>query len=127
MIKINIQKPFKLVAVDLLQLPKSTIGYNYAFILIDHFSKWVAVVLIKNKHTSLVTTAFNAREFRGPEFRDFLKFHQIHHIYMTPYSPASNGITERVNKTLIQYLHLSLNNPLDWDLQLPQVALPYYH
>lgn len=39
MIKIHTRYPFELVAVDLLQLPKSSKGNNYAMVLIDHYSK----------------------------------------------------------------------------------------
>ncbi|RXG52267.1 hypothetical protein Avbf_15444, partial [Armadillidium vulgare] len=36
-LKINARFPFELVAVDLLQLPKSSKGNSYVFILIDHY------------------------------------------------------------------------------------------
>ncbi|RXG56021.1 hypothetical protein Avbf_18182 [Armadillidium vulgare] len=36
-IKINTRFPFELVAVDLLQLPKSSKGNSYIFVLIDHY------------------------------------------------------------------------------------------
>lgn len=98
------------------------------FVLIDHFSKWIAAVPIRTKHTSIVTTVLknilpylpilpnhllsdNAREFRGPEFEALLQSSHVRHIYTTPYNPASNGVTERVNRTLIQYLRVSENPP----------------
>ncbi|KAL7635049.1 UNVERIFIED_CONTAM: hypothetical protein RMT77_014034 [Armadillidium vulgare] len=141
-IKINTRFPFELVAVDLLQLPKSSKGNSYIFVLIDHYSKWIAIVPLRSKHTSLVTAALknilpylplipsrllsdNAREFRGPEFEELLILHNIKHIYTTPYNPSSNGITERVNRTLIQYLRGTLSNPSNWDIQLSSVALIY--
>ncbi|KAB7503019.1 Longitudinals lacking protein-like [Armadillidium nasatum] len=37
MLKINTKFPFELVAVDLLQLPKSSKGNSYIFVLIDHY------------------------------------------------------------------------------------------
>ncbi|RXG73158.1 Pro-Pol polyprotein [Armadillidium vulgare] len=128
-LKINTRFPFELVAVDLLQLPKSSKGNSYVFILIDHYSKWIATVPLKSKHTSIVTAALrtilpylplipsrllsdNAREFRGPEFEELLILHNIKHIYTTPYNPASNGITERVNRTLIQYLREEYNHSI---------------
>src|SRR5215469_12748365 len=144
-LQIKTTYPFQMVAVDLLQLPKTRKGYNYLLVTIDHYSKWLAAVPIKTKSSANVSHAFlysilpflpflptkllsdNGREFVAPEFEQLLEIYHIAHIYTTPYSPSSNGAVERVNRTLIQYLRVALKDSHAWDESLPKVIISYNH
>lgn len=81
----------ELVAMDLIQFPKSTRGNQYALVMVDHFTKWVSAVLLRNKQSTTVTTVIkhqilpflpklperlltdNGREFIVPELEEFLR------------------------------------------------------
>ena len=144
-IKISTDFPFELVAMDLLQLPKTKQGNNYALVMVDHHTKWIAAVPIKNKQSFTITNTFqqlmlpylpniperiltdNGREFVGPEFEEMLQLNNIKHILSTPYTPSSNGAVERINRTIIQYLRMSITDYTMWDKELPRIVLIYNH
>ena len=87
--------PFSLVAVDLLQLPACE-GYIGCFVMVDHHSKWLVAVPIRNKRAALVTSHFeervlavlpckpesiltdNGSEFISGEFKHVLQKYDIH-------------------------------------------------
>ena len=134
-----------MVPIDLLQLPRSIQGYSYLVVVVDHYSKWLAVSPIKSKSSENVTKAFlysilpflpysptkilsdNGREFIAPEFENILTDYNIAHIYTTPYSPSSNGAVERVNRTIIQHLRLALTEKQSWVELLPKIVIVYNH
>ena len=144
-LKIATTRPFELVAMDLIQFPRSARGNQYAVVMVDHFTKWVSAIPLRNKQSSSVASAFkqnilpflpklperlltdNGREFIGPEFEELLRNQEIKHVLTTPYTPASNGAVERVNRTLSQYLRMAITRPSLWDEDLPQVVLVYNH
>ena len=109
---------FSLVAADLLQLPACE-GYIGCLVVVDHHSKWLVAVPIRNKRAALVASLFeervlaalprkperiltdNGSEFNSGEFKHVLQRYDIHHIFCTPYHPQSNGAVERSNQTVI--------------------------
>src|SRR5215469_16405829 len=144
-IQIKTTYPFQMVAMDLLQLPKTNKGYAYLLVVIDHYSKWLAAVPIRTKSSANVANALlysilpflpflptkvltdNGREFIAPYFEKVLETYNMVHIYTTPYSPSSNGAVERVNRTILQYLRMALTDSLAWDELLPKVLITYNH
>ena len=58
--KISAQKPFEMIAVDLLQLPHSR-GINVLLVAIDHHSKWASAVPVKDKKGKTVAKALEER------------------------------------------------------------------
>ena len=116
-IKLEAPFPFYLVAIDLMTFPKSRNGNVAVLVVIDHFSKWMAAVPLKNKTATLVSNALryvlpgllkipvhimsdNGPEFRSQETEHVFEDFGIRHIYTSPYSPASNGVVERANRSL---------------------------
>ncbi len=53
MLKIVAPKPFELVATDLIQLPPSRTGHIGCLVCVDHGSKWIAAVPIRNKNLTI--------------------------------------------------------------------------
>ena len=141
MLKIQTHAPFELMAVDLVSLPVTSQGYIGVLVLVDHYSKWLAVAPIKNKRSSTVINLLerqifpsllklplrilsdNGPEFNSLEFGDFMEKYNIHHVRMTAYKPSSNGAVERVNRTLISFLRDLSSHPGDWVSYLPQAIL----
>ena len=142
-LKIQSHKPFDLVAIDLLQFIKSKKGNIALLVLIDHFSKFLAVVPIKNKKSQTIADSLkheilpllpslpmrllsdNGTEFRGSEFERVLSEFQIEHIYSTPYMPTSNGCVERSNRTIIEMLKGLGSKQNEWDQNLSILVITY--
>ena len=142
--KIQTDCPFQMVAVDLLQLPNTGRQLNTVLVAIDHFSKWLSVLPIKDKKGATVARALEERllpnlpalptrilsdngpEFRSKEFNEVLKKFCIEHTYTTPYKPSSNGCVERSNRTIMNLLKgLIKENPQKWSEELPKAITIY--
>lgn len=142
-LKIDSGSPFSLLAVDLLLLPQTSRGYIGCLMTIDHSSKWLSCVPIRNKQAQTVSIAFesgvlsglpamparvlsdNGKEFASSIFNELLDKYNIEHIYSTPYKPSSNGAVERVNRTVIERLRCKCSSSDSWDLELPKVVVDY--
>lgn len=135
--------PFELLAVDLVALPRTAAGFIGCLVAVDHYSKWVSMIPIKNKKSVTIATALaervfpflikipskilsdNGPEFAGGEFSAFLEVSGIDHVLTTPYHPASNGCVERVNRT-IQAILRGLECKADsWDKFLAKAVTIY--
>ena len=146
--KIETSYPFELVAVDLVELPKSRSGKGCCLTVVDHYTKWVTMVPLTNKKGSTVARAFervvmpsltrkpstilsdNGPEFRSGCFKEMLAEYGIEHVYTTPYKPSSNGAVERVNRTMLQFLKGLVRYGKDWEEELTRALLVYngtYH
>lgn len=141
MLKIQCSYPFELVSMDLLNLPITPRRFCCCLVIIDHFSKWLSVVPLTDKTSNSVVSALKTRvlpslpaipnriltdngpEFSSVEFDSLLAQFGITHVLTTPYNPTSNGVVERVNRTVLQLLR-SKKTP-DWDLVLPEVIISY--
>ena len=144
MLKISTSSPFELVSVDVLAMPTSK-GYCGILVAIDHHSKWLSAVPIRNKTTNeICDKLFNAiipsfsgkvrnilsdngREFASMEFEQHCSNLSIRHIFTTPYSPSSNGSVERANRTIIGFLRSRCDDATKWPIQLPKVVIDYNH
>ena len=145
MIKIESAYPFDLIAADLILLPKTSRGHIGCLVVVDHFSKWLSIVPIRNKTASTVASVFaervlptlpvkpnriltdNGVEFRSDLFNSILSTVGIKHIYSTPYKPSSNGAVERCNRTVSQLLRCMAEKPGSWDTNLPVAVMDYNH
>ena len=143
-LRIQTSAPFELVAIDVMMFPKSKRGNVAVVVCVDHFSKWLVAVPVRDKRARTVTRVFeeqvlpsfagiparvlsdNGAEFRAEEFNRLLDSYNISHVYSTPYRAASNGCVERCNRTVIQLLKgLIKDEPLLWDALLPRVLSVY--
>ena len=60
-LKISTSYPFELLAVDLMSLPRTRSGFVACLVAVDHFSKFVAAVPLKNKQSQTVVEALSQR------------------------------------------------------------------
>ena len=146
-IQIQSKYPFQLSAVDLLQLQKTSRGNVALLVFVDHYSKWVSAIPIRDKRGITVSNALkskilpyvpkipeqilsdNGPEFVSSEFCKVLEDYNISHVFSSPYHAPGNGACERVNRTLIQMLKFA-NKDEDWDLNINEVIINYnntYH
>ena len=147
-LKVDASFPFNIVAMDLVKFPRSKKGNEVALVVIDHFSKWMLAVPLKNKTSISVASALkcdifpnmirmplniltdNGKEFTGKETEGVLKCFDVKHLYSSPYTPSSNGAVERVNQTLIGIIKALSDDLSDWDKVLHRAVIIYnqtYH
>ena len=144
-LKITTTSPFELVAMDLISLPITSCRYVGCLMMVDHFTKWVTAIPIRNKQSRTICRALehnilpnvprvpvriltdNGPEFTSQEFRTVLERFNIVHVKTTPYKPSSNGAVERVNRTIGEFLRVLTNEVHKWDEFLPNVLLTYNH
>ena len=146
MLKVSAAGPFDLLAADLVVLPRSSLGHIGCLVVIDHFSKWLVCVPIRNKSAATVASAFehrviphlvgkpnrlltdNGKEFVAQEFETVLQEYGLKHVYSSLYKPSSNGAVERVNRTVIEMLRcVAGQNGVQWDKQLARAVVAYNH
>ena len=142
-LKVDARFPFNVVAIDLLQFPTSSTGNKVVLVAVDHYSKWLSAVPLKDKTAESVAIALrrniipalprlpkhilsdNGREFKAQRVDEVLREFDIRHLYSSPYHPSSNGAVERINRTLKDTLKAIIEQPNMWDRALPKAIVNY--
>ena len=133
--------PLEHVSADLIDLRGSATGHRYVLSLIDHHSRYLQLVPLRNKEAGTVAKAFidhfvtlfgpprTLQSDQGSEFLNNL-FQEVCHIiqtrtaYTVAYHPQANGVVERSNRVVKDALaSLVATRPSRWPDYLPQVRL----
>ncbi len=136
-------KPGQVVAFDYLgPLPKTDIGNEFVFLIVDLFSRHAeGYALSKELKDSKGFVSILVNEYiprwgcphtwlsdRGPEFatgvaKGVYKMLGTVKKFTSSYHPQTNGMVERLNHTVCQMLaHLIVDNQKDWDVMLGHVV-----
>ena len=127
----NVGAPFERVALGIIgPLPKSSNGNKYALVVVDYFSKWLEVIPLPNQRATTIAAALprevvsrhgislelhSDRSFESAVFK-FMQFLRIKKTRTTSLHSQSDGLVERMIRTLLQYLSLYITeNQKDWD------------
>ena len=121
--QILFDKPRQRYILDLSELPdliKENTDFKYFMHLIDHYSKFLFGLLLKDKKGDTIlkelehiflTTGFpkeiccdNGKEFRNSKFSQFLNDNNVKEIHGLPRKPHSQGVCERVHQTIAKDL-----------------------
>ena len=105
--RIKAHKEFDVVAIDLLKLPTSKQGYTYAWVAVDHFTRFAWVVPIKSKSAIATLEAFltldmpvnkprvllsdNGTEFCNETFDQYCRTFGIEQHFTVPYHQKKMG------------------------------------
>ncbi|EPB70881.1 integrase core domain protein [Ancylostoma ceylanicum] len=124
-------KPFEVVGIDILELGPTTSGNRYAVPVIDHFSKFAAAYPVADKSAETVARTFFTRwiaegcrwpktilsdkggEFENKVMAEIMRITKVEHMMTKGYNPRENGITERLNGTIVAMLRRSTVVPAE--------------
>ena len=129
--------PWGDIAVDLLEIHCG----NHLLLVVDNYSRWPEVILLKKTDASHVTRAMegifqthgipdsvrsdNGLPFSSAEFEGFLDYLGIVHLKGIPYGPQSNGEVERCIKTLLKIMRITTLEGKDWKKALQNFLFQY--
>jgi transposase InsO family protein len=120
-------------------LPTSRNGNRYILVMVDHFTRWVEAIPTADQTGETVARAFKENViarfgipdavitdqgpcFESKSFQDMLRSWGVKRRRTSPYHPQANGVTERFNRTLKEWLS---SHNTDWEEKLPEVLFNY--
>lgn len=140
---ITVGDPFGMVAVDFLELPRSSRGNKYCMVVSDYYTKWPEVVALPDQQALTVARALVSEvisrhgvprvlhsdqggSFENKVIRELCRILGTKKVRTTPYHPQSDGLVERLNRTFLNILSKYVDkDPSDWDLWLDIAAFAY--
>ncbi len=143
LVPIESTHPMEMLSIDFMHLDRCKGGFEYALVVIDHFTRFAQVYATKKKSgTAAADKIFN--EFvlkfglpsrihhdQGPEFDNKL-FHRLEQLSgirssrTTGYHPQGNGQCERMNRTILNMLKtLNDTEKSNWKAHLSSLAFAY--
>lgn len=142
--KYVVGSPHERIAVDVAgPFPVSKSGNKYILVVIDYFTKWVEVYPIPNQEAVTVAKVMvnnwvsrfgvplelhsdQGRNFESAVFQEMCSTMSIKKTRTTPLHPQSDGMVERFNRTLENFLaKVVSSNQLTWDEHIPMFLLAY--
>ena len=135
--------PFQMISIDYVHLDKCKGGFNYALVVVDHFTRFCQIYATRTKSSKAAASKLfgefilqfgfphqihhdQGGEFNSQLFKELHKLTKIRATNTTPYHPMGDGQVERCNRTIINLLKaLEENEKGDWKSHLPKIAFAY--
>ncbi|UYV61958.1 hypothetical protein LAZ67_1007166, partial [Cordylochernes scorpioides] len=136
--------PFERIGIDFVgPLPSTKRRRKWIIVLTDYYTKYaetkaVSEATVKEVSTFLIEHIIlrhGAPRFlisdRGSQFtsnlmKEVMKMCKVKHCFTTSYHPQTNGLTERLNRTLINMISMYVNtDQKNWDEILPFITHAY--
>ena len=140
---IPVQRPFQILGIDIMELPKTTTGNRYVIVLQDFLTKWPMVYAAPDQKAERIACllAEEVVPFCGvPEVvlsdrgtnllfhlvQDVCRLLGIKKLNTTSYHPQCDGMVERLNRTLKAMLRKHASQfGTQWDTYLSGVVWAY--
>ena len=137
------EQPHQLLVMDILGPLRRAGKYSYILVLMDHFSKFSCFVALKDTTTATIIRKVenryirnfgppksilsdNGPQFKSKEFKNFCFKYSIKKIFTSPYHPQCNGLVERQNRTVKNFLRSAiLPSHQNWSQLLGNLQLKY--
>ena len=135
--------PFEMICIDYLKLPPCRGGFQYALVVIDHFTRFSQAYATKTKSSKdAANKIFNefilqfglpqkihhdqGKEFNSGLFKELHRLAGVKLSNTTPYHPEGDGKVERFNRTLINMLRsIPESQKKNWKAYLPKLMFAY--
>ena len=140
----NVGSPFERIGIDILgPLPATERGNRYLVVVMDYFTKWPEVFPVPNQEAETVAAGLmenvisrfgvpmeihsdQGRNFESEVFQCLMKVLGITKTRTTALHPQSDGMVERFNKTILDYLSKFIDDhQSDWDKLINLCMLAY--
>ena len=141
--RVTASRPFEVLSMDYLKLDKNENGYQKVLVVTDVFTKFSFAFPTKNETAYitarlLVDNIFNVfgipskllsdrgRNFESDVIKQLCDIMGIKKVFTCPYSPKSDAICERFNRTLISMIGtLTKDQRAQWHKYLPHLVSVY--
>jgi hypothetical protein len=136
--------PLERVSLDVMgPLPKSDKDNKFVLLICDYFTKWVEAYPIPNQEACTIADKFvkefvcrfgvprrlitdQGTNFQSRLFNEVCMLLDIDKNRTTPYHPQSDGLVERMNRTVEAMLSMFVSpGQRDWDDFLPYIMMAY--
>ena len=121
-----------MIAADILEVTHSTNNNRYLLVVQDYFTKWVEAIALPDqtavrKFTNELTKIFctyglpeilhsdQGRNFESTILAETLSVFGIKKSQTTAYHPQGDGMVERFNRSLLQFLQAYVDRENDWE------------
>ena len=143
LVPIEATYPFEMLSIDFLHLDPCSGGYEYALVACDHFTRYTQIFATKKKSaTAAADKLYNqmikifgfpvrihsdqGKEFDNALFSRLEKLSGIKRSRTTPYHAQSNGMVERLNRSVLNMLKtLGDKEKTKWKDHLSSLAFAY--
>lgn len=129
---------FSFVHIDIVGPLPSCNGFSYGLTCIDRYTRWCEIIPVVDIKAETIAFAFysgwisrfgvpievvtdQGRQFESQLFQEFSKMLGIQKLRTTPYHPSSNGMIERIHRTI--KCAIKSHNTEKWVLVLPTILL----
>jgi len=143
MVSIISTQPMELVCIDYLSLEMSKGGFEHLLVITDHYTKYAVAVPTRNQSATVTADALvnefikhygfprrllsdQGAQFEGHVIKELCNLTGVEKSRTTPYNPSCNGVTERLNRTLLGMLGtLDPDDKQDWKSRIGHLVHAY--
>ena len=140
---ISSNRPFELAAMDFMELPRSENGNKYCLVVSDYYTRWPEAFALPDQRASTVARVLvdgivsrhgvpstlhsdQGGSFDNEVIRALAKMLGMKKVQTSPYHPQSDGLVERMNRTLLDMIAKYVQDkPQTWDTWLQILLFAY--